>query len=188
MKINSVLDEINQDRNLGSSNQCYDAMYTVVRTFQVQTIVEIGTHKGGSSITFCQAILDNKKVPKIYSVDSWIQADMKNIAKNNFQKAGFEKYINMIEGDSQIEIPKLFESIGKVDLIFIDGNHEEKAVIADYNNCKNFSNLIMFHDTSLGDISYLNLAKEEGWKVFNFPTRYVEGDNHLVGIAVIQRK
>jgi len=187
MKINAVLDEINRDRNLGSSNQCYDVMYTIARTFQVEKVVEIGTHKGGSSITFCQAILDNKKIPKIYSVDSWIQADMKVVAQSNFQKAGFDWYINMIQGDSKVEIPKLFEKIGKVDLIFIDGDHSDEAIIADYNNCKNFSNLIMFHDSSLAESFYFKKFKEDGWNILNFPTRYIEGDGHLVGIALAYR-
>jgi len=187
MKINSVLDEINERRNLGSSNQCYDVMYTVARSFQVQNIVEIGTHKGASAITFCQAILDNKKTPRIHSVDSWIQADMKQVAEGNFKKAGFDKYITLVQGDSKVEIPKLFNQLGKVDLIFIDGDHAVSAVIEDYNNCKNFSNLILFHDTGIGDCQYLEIAKQESWNVLNFPTRFVEGDNHRVGIALIRK-
>lgn len=187
MKINAVLDEINQSRNLGSSNQCYDVMYTITRAFQVQTVVEIGTHKGASAITFCQAISDNKKTPTIYSVDSWIQADMKAVAESNLRKAGFDKYVTLIQGDSKVEIPSLFNRIGKVDLIFIDGDHAIPAVVTDFNNCKNYSNLILFHDTGLGNYPYLLSAKEEGWNLLNFPTRFVEGDNHHVGIALVSK-
>jgi tRNA A58 N-methylase Trm61 len=187
MKINNVLDEINLNRTLGSSNQCYDIMYAITRAFQVKTIVEIGTHQGASAITFCQAILDNNYEPKIYTIDSWVQADKKDIAVNNFSKAGFGRYITLIEGDSKIKVPELFTVLKKVDLIFIDGDHSVEAIMIDYNNCKEHSNLIFFHDTGDGTISYLKTIEAEGWKRISFPTKYIEGDLHSVGISLVYK-
>jgi tRNA A58 N-methylase Trm61 len=187
MHINKVIDEINVQRNLGSSNQCYEVMYTIARSYQVTRIVEIGTHKGASAITFCQAVLDNHKIPSVYTVDNWIQADKRAEAINNFAKAQVCKYITMVNGDSKIVVPQLFNDIGKVELTFIDGDHEEDNVEIDYDNCKNYSNLILFHDTGYGSNKYLNKAKAEGWNLTVFPTRYVEGDGHLVGISLISK-
>lgn len=184
MRINSVLDYINQGRGRGSSNQCYDVMYTVARAFQVQTIVEIGTHQGASAITFCQAIIDNGKTPRIHTVDSWIEEDMKARAAEHFRRAGFDQYITMVQGDSTIEIPLLFGRIGKVDLIFIDGDHSLGAVERDYENCKAFSNLIFFHDTRGIEQPYLTRARNDGWSILNFPTLYIEGNSQSVGIAL----
>jgi hypothetical protein len=176
MHINNTLDDINKARSLGSSNQCYEVMYTITRSFQVKTVVEIGTHQGGSCICFCQAILDNNAIPEVYTVDSWVQADKKISAYNRFKDAGFLKYITMIEGDSKEVVPKLFSRIGKVDLI--------AGVLFDYENCKNFSNIILFHDTGFGKVTYLDRVKEDGWKILSLPTRYIEGDSHIVGITI----
>jgi precorrin-6B methylase 2 len=184
MHINNILDNINMARSLGSTNQCYDVMYTVARAFQVKTVVEIGTHQGASSIAFCQAILDNKYIPKVYTVDSWIQSNRKIATYNKFKEACFSEYITMVEGDSKEVIPKLFSDIGRVDLILIDGDHSLEGVLRDYDNCKNFSNIILFHDTGYGKVIYLKKIEQDGWKVITFPTRYVEGDSHIVGISL----
>ena len=68
MNINPILSKIPKEH--GSTNQCYDVMYTITRAFQVKRIVEIGTHKGHSAIVFCQAILDNNYTPSIWTVDN----------------------------------------------------------------------------------------------------------------------
>jgi len=176
---------INQRRRfLGSGNQCYHVMYMITKYFNIKRILEIGTHQGGSTIVFCQAVLDNNIIPEIHTVDNWSQAQYEELAKNNIQQAGFSKYINMYNGDSLIKVPEVFNQIGKVDLIFIDGNHELDYVIKDYNNCKNYSDKILFHDTRHGELEYLRLAEKDDYTIYNFETKYVEGDGHLIGIAL----
>jgi cephalosporin hydroxylase len=182
MLSNTTLELINKNRALGSSNQCYDIMYAITRANQVNNVLEIGTHQGASSITFCQAILNNNQIPKIYTVDSWIQSDMKLVAETNIKNAGFENYITMIRGDSKNEIPKILKTF-LPDLIFIDGDHDPEAVLIDYKNCRDFTKMILFHDTGL-NCNIPTQVKQDGWQIINFPTRYVEGDNHPVGIAL----
>jgi len=171
-------------RYLGSGNQCYHVMYMVTQYFNVKKLLEIGTHQGGSAIVFCQAILDNGLIPEIHTVDNWSQAAYEELARNNIETAEFSKYITMHNGDSLLKVPEVFNKIGKVDLIFIDGNHELDYVIKDYNNCKNYSDKILFHDTRTGDLEYLRLAEKDGYTIYNFETRYVEDDRHLIGIAL----
>jgi len=194
MLINETLEKVNKWRCLGSGEQCYAIMYAITRAFQVKKILEIGTHQGASAITFCQAILDNKDIPELWTVDSWIgfegneaSYNLKSKAEEHFKLAGFNKYINMIEGDSKIIVPDLIKKIGRVDMCFIDGDHTYEAVIEDYNNCKNHTDLILFHDSPSENVRYLREAKEEGWNILSFPTRYVEGDRHLVGITLAKK-
>lgn len=194
MLINKTLDKINKWRCLGSGEQCYAVMYAVTRAFQVKRILEIGTHQGASAITFCQAILDNGDEPELWTVDSWIgfegnkaSYNLKSKAEEHFKLAGFDKYINMVEGDSKIIVSNLIEKIGNVDLCFIDGDHSFEAVMNDYNNCKNYTNLIIFHDSPFDSVKHLRIVKEEGWNILSFPTRYVEGNRHLVGITLAQK-
>lgn len=183
-----VTQAIKNGIGLGSSEQCYVVMYSIVRAFQIKRIVEIGTYKGYSAIIFCQAVLDNKLIPECYAIDLWnhkgkIFSSVKKEALLNFSKSGFDKYITVIHGDSKIEIPKLFNKINNVDLCFIDGDHKTETVLCDYNNCKNYTKYILFHDTGKGK-EYLSLVESEGWKITIFPTKYIEGDGHLVGISL----
>jgi predicted O-methyltransferase YrrM len=184
---NLVLEKVLRDRGLGSSNECYNVMYYVARLNDCKTIVEIGTHQGASAIAFCQAILDNGKTPEIYTVDNWSQASVKSIAVSNFECAGFAKYITMVEGNSDAVLPGLFERIKRCDLVFVDGCHNESSVLSDYANVKKYTDLILFHDTMDGTVNYLKIVKDDGNRLFHFSTRYVEGDNHLVGITLAKR-
>lgn len=196
IEFNNVVNEINRSRVLGSSNQCYRSMYMIAQYFNVQKVLEIGTHQGASSIVFCQAIVDNKKAPEIHTVDNWSQSGLiknesdkfKKIAEDNIKKAGFIKYITMYDGDSLTKVPEILDVIGDVDLVFIDGDHELDYIIGDYNNCKRYSDMILFHDTEqgahIGTDSYFGLVESDGYTIYNFKTRYLEGDGHVLGIAL----
>lgn len=181
---NPVLNNINQNRYLGSSNQCYKLLYEIARFLDVQKVLEIGTHKGASAITFAQSIIDNELIPDIHTVDNWSQASLFEDAKDNIKRSGFNSYITMYEGDSLNLVPEIFKKIGKVDLVFIDGNHNSEYVIKDFNNCKDNSDFIILHDTEDGDLPYVKYIKSCDFDFYNFPTRYIEGDGHLVGLGL----
>lgn len=193
MIIHPILtDAIKNGIGLGSTSQCYDIMYSICRAFQCKKIVEIGTYKGYSTLTFCQAIIDNKQIPEIYAVDQWINygnniSYAKEVAIKNFKETGYSNYIQIYQGDSKKILPELFKEIGKVDLCFIDGDHNLDGVMADYNNCKENSKILLFHDTFANGYlcnSYLDKVKEDGWQIITFPTKYIEGDAHFVGISL----
>lgn len=191
----SVLDRINTARGMGSSNQCYNVLYTVARAFNVSSIVEIGTYLGASSIVMTQAVLDNGYTPVVHTIDNYlIYTDhrferIKEGAVNNIDQAGLSGYITMYDGDSLTILPGIFASLGnKVDLCFIDGDHTIQGATNDFLQCEPFSNLLVLHDTGQGDLSYLDLAREKGYTVLSIPTRYIEGDGHLVGISIVYRK
>ncbi len=184
IEFNDVVKEINKDRHLGSGNQCYRVMYKVTQYLNVKKVLEIGTHKGASAITFCQAVLDNNLIPEIHTVDNWSQEDNGKISEDNILKAKFSKYITNYVGDSIVVVPEIFKKIGKVNLVFIDGNHDEEYIIKDYNNCKEYCDKILFHDTLDGNKEYLTLVKNDGYTIYNFETKYLEGNEHLIGIAL----
>lgn len=181
-------------RGLGSSEQCYDVLYSIVRSFQVKTIVEIGTNLGYSAIVMTQAVLDNNDVPVVYSFDKWNNYGLnmegtKEIAIHNIQFAGLSQYITLIAGDSVKTVPSYFTANRKVDMCFIDGDHTYNGVVTDYNNCKEHTDLIVFHDALCGKdvIDFLGEVSKDGWTLTLFPTVYYEGDRHPIGITLAQR-
>ena len=183
MHINKVLTDICSHRGLGSSDQCYAVLYSLVRAFNVKRVVEIGTHQAASTITICQAILDNKYIPQIWTVDNWSQVDAEKLAKSHIDAAGFGGYITMVKGSSHDVMPELMPKIGQVDLIFIDGAHEVELAQKDVDNSAPYTNKLIMHDT-WKMTPYLEGLRRDGWTVTVFPTKYVEGDGHLVGISL----
>ena len=189
MIINPLLEEMwKSGKGLGSTDQDYFVMYAVTRAIQATRIVEIGTNRGFSATVFCQAVIDNKQTPQIWAVDDWkVSPKAFDIAKGLFERTGFAEYIEIVMGKSQEVLPDLLKKIGKVDLIFIDGSHKPEDVITDFNNSKNYADYILLHDTGNGKVGYLDQIKKEGWTIISLPTKYIEGDSHIVGITLAKK-
>jgi len=189
MTINPILAEAwKSGKGSGSTDQDYFIMYAVARAIQATRIVEIGTNRGFSTTVFCQAVIDNKQTPQIFTIDNWeINPQTFDMAKDLFAKTGFGKYIEIVIGKSQDVLPNLLNRIGKVDLMFIDGSHKPEDAITDFRNAKDYTDYILLHDTGEGKIKYLELIRKEGWTTISLPTRYIEGNNHLVGITLAKK-
>jgi len=185
MQINSVLSEIcSQHRGIGSTDQCYAVLYSFVRAFGAKRVVEVGTHQAASTIAICQAVLDNKEIPQVWTIDNWSQPPgSEKMARDHLAKAGFENYVTMVRGNSDKVLPVLFSEIGAVDLVFIDGCHSPDAVQKDIDACMSYSNRLVMHDTPAMN-SYLYKLRGMGWIVTVFPTRFLEGGGAFVGISL----
>lgn len=79
---------------------------------QPQSILEVGTAVGYSSILMSENMPENCKITTIENYDKRIP-----VAKKNFKRAGKEDVITLIEGDA-LEVLKTLE--GPYDFIFMD--------------------------------------------------------------------
>lgn len=189
----SVLEKINVSRGMGSSNQCYVVLYAIARAFNVKTVVEIGTHRGASAIALTQAILDNGYTPEVHTIDNYLMytdhrfEGIKDEARCNLLEAGLLDHIIIYDGDSKDILPLIFEELVRVDACFIDGDHSDEGVMRDYRLCEPHTDLIIFHDTCNGNKSYFDAVRDDGFTILTFPTKYVEGDGHEVGISIAKR-
>ena len=124
-------------------------MYSLVRNFKYENILEIGTGTGFSSLIFAKALVDEGFYGTIDTID--INEDSPNIFQNNF--GNFKEYIPELESmitfynkDSSELIPFLDK---QYDLAFIDGCHDYECVKADYENVSKKvrkGGCIVFHD------------------------------------------
>lgn len=96
-------------------------LYRINHNFKFDNVVELGTSIGISSLYLAAG---NKECP-IYTIDG--EESVQNIATNRFWQLGY-KNITAINGDFNIELPKLLEQITSVGLVFIDGNHNGEAL------------------------------------------------------------
>lgn len=111
--------------------------------FDNLTVIEIGCYTGESSSIFAE----NERVNKLYCIDPWVgnydnqdgasKSDMFAVEKQ-FNKIA-EKYkdkIVKIKDTSSNAINYFIENDIKVDLVYIDGNHQESAVTEDITKYK----------------------------------------------------
>lgn len=120
-----------------------------------RTVVELGTHKGFSFLTLCQAVKEMDFDARIYAVDTW-QGD---------KHAGY--YSSEIFDALEAELRTLYPGIGvlikstftearpqfgkgSIDLLHIDGRHMYEDVLEDFRTWKDTlsdKGVVLLHDT-----------------------------------------
>jgi cephalosporin hydroxylase len=104
------------------------ALLERLRAIAPQTVVEIGTHKGGNSFMFCHALASVKCV---VGVDLCVQNAPKLI---HFARQG--QVYRALHGDSQTQ--QMLDRVKSqlhgrpVDFLFIDGDHSYRGVRTDF--------------------------------------------------------
>ncbi len=135
-------------------------------------IVEIGSFKGRSSASMGYACLASNK--RIYCIDTWNsqtwegnssdcqESDFFEIWQKNTSLDGVSEHLTPLRGYSHDILSQWYEIVGQqeIDFIFIDGSHEYKNVLKDFELC-------------------LPLVKEGGWIAFHDVTPEWEGSERV---------
>ena len=92
--------------------------------------LEIGLFEGMSTIWMLENILTEEK-SQIFCIDAWAEWTGDAFVRfiSNINKTGLKDKVHIVKGDSSEELrifPKEY-----FDFIYVDGNHDEKAVIKD---------------------------------------------------------
>jgi methyltransferase family protein len=149
-----------------AGHKCFG--YNLVRNLEPGLVVELGSWKGTSFYSFCQAVKDTKSKTKLIAVDTW-QGDSHaghfgDKVFNDFN-AILTKYYN---GVSASHLRKSFnEAVNDfedqtIDILHIDGFHTYQAVSNDFNTWKSkmkANGVILFHDVS---------EQKEDFEVYKF--------------------
>jgi predicted O-methyltransferase YrrM len=131
--------------------------------------LEIGSFEGMSTIWMLENILTEES-SQIFCIDAWAEWTGDAFVRfvSNINKTGLKDKVHIVKGDSPEELrifPKEY-----FDFIYVDGNHDEKAVIKDaigsFRILKK-GGIIAFDDYLLG-ISYPN---SPGSKAMNGSTK-----------------
>jgi predicted O-methyltransferase YrrM len=85
-------------------------------------VVEIGTSNGYSGIWFCLALRATDGRLTTHEID----AERAALARTNFQRAGVDRLVTLVEGDAHEEVTKLK---GPIDILFLDA---DKSGYIDY--------------------------------------------------------
>jgi len=131
--------------------------------------LEIGSFEGMSTIWMLENILTEES-SQIFCIDAWAEWTGDAFVRfvSNINKTGLKDKVHIVKGDSSEEL-RIFPK-EHFDFIYVDGNHDEKAVIKDaigsFRILKK-GGIIAFDDYLLG-ISYPN---SPGSKAMNGSTK-----------------
>ncbi len=92
--------------------------------------LEIGSFEGMSTIWMLENILTEEK-SQIFCIDAWAEWTGDAFVRfvSNISKTGLKDKVHIVKGDSSEEL-RMFPN-KYFDFIYVDGNHDEKAVIKD---------------------------------------------------------
>jgi predicted O-methyltransferase YrrM len=129
-------------------------LYRIVADLQPDSIIELGTCIGVTSIYLQKAAPD----AKVYTLEG--SPETAAIAKETFSKAGLTN-INLITGNFDDTLPGVIKGLDKVDFVFVDGNHQKDATLKYFEWC-----LPKVHEETLliFDDIYWSEGMKEAWE------------------------
>ncbi len=101
-------------------------LYHLVRHFRSQTILELGTSLGISTLYLHLA---NPKA-ELVSIEG--RASIWQRANQHINQLGNRKRVRLLHGSFAERLPEVLPSLDPLDLYFIDGDHRYEAVLANY--------------------------------------------------------
>lgn len=166
--------------------------YDLVCNLKPKMIVELGTYRGTSFFSFCQAVKDRHLSTKLFAIDSWegedhtgmygndILKEVKNIVNNYYRKIN----IKLLKTYFDTAVNKFKDN--QIDILHIDGLHTYEAVRHDYETWQgkvSKNGIILFHDINV---------QERGFGVYAFWKELKKSKNtiefhHSQGLGVIVR-
>ena len=117
-KILAVLEDLDKNDRQGMMNVPLDdgrLLRLLTESIGAKRVVEIGTSNGYSGIWFCLALQKTGGQLITHELD----AKRAELARRNFQRAGVEKLVTLVEGDAHETVKELKEPI---DILFIDAD------------------------------------------------------------------
>ncbi len=129
-------------------------LYRLVNKFSPNTVVELGTSVGLTTLYLSRA---NSK-STIYTIEGCPNLFKFSKALFNTQKA---KNITSLNGNFDLEFPKILSKIESLDLLYVDGNHTYESTINYFNMAlakKNPHSIFVFDDINW------NEDMQKAWK------------------------
>ena len=129
--------------------------YWLVAALKPKTLVELGTHGGGSYFSFCQSVIDNKLDTKTYAIDTWMGEKQAGFYSESLFKKVMDFNIEHFDNFSTLMKMTFDEALNEfddnsVDLLHIDGFHSYEAVSNDFRSWYpklSEEAVVLFHDT-----------------------------------------
>jgi len=154
-------------------------LYRLVEHFRPNTILELGTSLGIST----QYLALANKNAKVITLEGC--SDKTNYNKQFLKNERF-KNIDSHTGNFDILLPEVLTKTTTVDLVFFDGNHQEKATLNYFEHClSKINNKTIF----IFDDIYWSKGMENAWeKIIEHPKVTLSINLYYMGIVFFRKE
>lgn len=160
------------------SPRCGRLLFRLVKYFAPESIIEMGTSLGISTIYIASA------APKANFATIEGCSTTADLATENLGKTGLHN-VNMTIGDFSVTLPRLLAVRKPLGFAFFDGNHTYKATLEYFNLCLEASNensVFVFHDI------HWSRGMEEAWnEICKHPRVAVSIDLFELGLVFFRK-
>ncbi len=165
--------------NSAKNKKYGNLIYRIVKHFQPKNILELGTSFGISTL-YLSSANPNAKIKTFEGCN-----ESAKIAAKNFKLLNANN-IEIIRGDFKDTFKKNISSIDKIDFVFVDGNHQQKATKQYYDIISNHSHnktIIIFDDI------HWSSGMQNAWKyITNSKKATLTIDLFFIGIVFLDPK
>lgn len=156
------------DIGMGSCREDYEFLYGFVALLRPKIVLEIGTNHGVGTITMALALKENNISGHIYTFD--VIPDCIKKAIKQIINIGVEDSIT-IYNRTMFNIKELRFKNKEIDLAFIDGDHTYEGVKKDFEEVKDLSKYVLFHDSNAcgGVRKFVEELEGEKVRIMNRP-------------------
>jgi len=170
-------------KKAASSSIWCQFLYLITKEIESPFVLEIGTNLGVSGGYFLEALKDKKNS---YFVTMEGLKELCDIASNEFKNITNNQKYKIHQGLYESTFPKLLEDSIDFNIIFLDGNHSEKATIYYFDTLK--SKLIKPTIIILDDINWSQEMKN-AWRIIKGDEMVSYSiDFHKIGIIIINKE
>ena len=154
-------------------------LYRIVKYYQPQTILELGTSLGITTAYLSLARPESKLVTM-----EGAQAIAAK-ARQNFASLHLQNVL-LAEGNFDQSLPTVLDQLPSLDLVFVDGNHRREPTVAYFNHllARTHNNSILIFD----DIHW-SLEMEQAWSTIQrHPSVRCSIDLFFIGIVLFRQE
>lgn len=149
-------------------------LYRLTADLQPRNIIELGTCLGVTTIYLQKAAPE----AKVYTLEG--SPETAATAQETFSRAGLNN-IELVTGNFDDTLPGIINSLDKVDLMFVDGNHQKEATLKYFEWAlpKAHENTLLIFD----DIYWSEGMKEAWEQIKAYPSVTVTVDLFWIGLV-----
>jgi len=166
-------------RNAAKPSKYAQLLYRLIKHFQPQNILELGTSLGISTAYMAKAA-PNSNITTIEGSES-----IAKIAIDNFNALNISN-IQVITGNFDIQLPLLLQNSQKLDFVFFDGNHRKQPTLSYFETClkhKHNGSVFIFDDI------HWSVEMEEAWEIIKqSPEVTVTIDLFFIGLVFFRKE